>query len=88
MRRETVKSREGGEGLVAAPIPPYEPAYRAGLSRSSWPTRATFSRSSASALGSAVNQASRISLSSGSDVSRRLSASTLASFQRRAPSAV
>ena len=45
-------------------------------------------RSSASADGSPPNQASRISPSSASEVLRRLSASTLASFQRRAPAAV
>ena len=48
----------------------------------------TFARSSGSSLGSAANQASRISRSSGSEVARRLSASTFASFQARAPRAV
>ncbi|BFO19544.1 hypothetical protein SHKM778_59320 [Streptomyces sp. KM77-8] len=49
---------------------------------------ATLRRSSGSSLGAPANQASRISVSSGTEVSRRLRASTLASFQRRAPSAV
>src|SRR6202040_4253272 len=44
--------------------------------------------SSGSRLGAAANQASRISSSTARDVERRLSARTLASFQRRAPSAV
>ena len=44
-----------------------------------------FSTSSGSVLELPPNHASRISDSSASDVARRLSASTLASFQRRAP---
>src|ERR687892_295134 len=51
-------------------------------------TCSTLARSSASELGPDPNQASRISPSSASDVARRLSARTLASFQRRAPAAV
>src|SRR5919197_1937924 len=47
-----------------------------------------FATSSGSVLGAAANQASRISCSSASDVARRLSASTFASFHLRAPSAV
>src|SRR3954449_10602737 len=47
-----------------------------------------FARSPASALGPAANHASRISASSASLVARSERASTLASFQRRAPSAV
>ena len=48
----------------------------------------TLATSPGSALGPAANQASRISPSSGSEVARRLSASTLASFHVRAPAAV
>ena len=47
-----------------------------------------FSTSSGSTLAPPPNQASRISPSSASEVARKLSASTLASFQRRAPLAV
>ena len=47
-----------------------------------------FARSSASPLGAVARNASRISSSSASEVVRRLIASTFASFQRRAPSAV
>ncbi len=49
---------------------------------------ATFARSPASGDGAPANHASRISSSSAGEVDRRESASTLASFQRRAPSAV
>ena len=49
---------------------------------------ATFARSSSSGDGRASNQASRISASSASEVLRSESASTLASFHLRAPSAV
>src|SRR5437764_196549 len=52
------------------------------------PTWRTFARSSSSADGAAENQASRISRSSASLVARSDSASTLASFHRRAPDAV
>src|SRR5581483_8689255 len=48
----------------------------------------TLARSSASSLAAAANQASRISRSSASEVERRLSARTFASFQCRAPAAV
>ncbi len=48
----------------------------------------TFARSSASAEGAPANHASRISSSTAADVARSDSARTLASFQRRAPSAV
>ena len=51
-------------------------------------TCATFARSSASLEGATANQASRISSSTAADVARSESASTLASFQRRAPAAV
>ena len=51
-------------------------------------TCSTFARSSSSALGAVANHASRISPSSACEVARRLSASTFASFQRRAPAAV
>src|SRR3954469_24636889 len=52
------------------------------------PTCSTLRRSSSSSLGPAANQASRISASSASDVARRLSARTFASFHVRAPAAV
>src|SRR4051812_41837228 len=52
------------------------------------PTCSMLARSPASSLGPAANHASRISASSASLVARSESASTLASFQRRAPSAV
>src|SRR3954470_23412656 len=52
------------------------------------PTWSMLARSPASSLGPAANHASRISASSASLVARSESASTLASFQRRAPSAV
>src|SRR5690606_18497576 len=51
-------------------------------------TCSMLARSSASLLGPPANHASRISPSSGVEVSRRLSANTLASFHFRAPSAV
>ncbi len=47
-----------------------------------------FARSSSSGDGSALNQASRISASTASDVVRSDRASTLASFHLRAPAAV
>src|SRR5690349_13086579 len=47
-----------------------------------------FATSSGSELGAPANHASRISPSSASDVDRRLSARTFASFHWRAPSAV
>src|SRR4051794_9311836 len=47
-----------------------------------------FAASSSSRLGSAANQASRISSSCAAEVARRLSASTFASFHLRAPAAV
>src|SRR3954471_181870 len=52
------------------------------------PTCSMLARSPASSLGPAANHASRISASSASLVARSESASTLASFQRRAPWAV
>ncbi|MGC0378739.1 hypothetical protein RKD28_006255 [Streptomyces sp. SAI-229] len=78
----------GGATGGTAPVVRLQAGQGPVRSRSRRAVCSTLRRSSGSSLGAPANQASRISVSSGPDVSRRPIASTLASFQRRAPSAV